>query len=341
MANPKIEFFRFQLKHKKKDFKTFREFAIDELKVDAKSLDETVLKALFKHFIQSLDGEFSKDDRMKKQITLIKKKNVNQYLSNQPKFNSYENTIYGVINGGPYGRDRILSDIDDQDDSTSLGQKKAVLQYFYFLLYLPIDHNEGCVIIHSNGPDESITKLFKRFIGHLFKGKSFFKVVCNPFCPKSFQKEFKNGATLQSLYFKNTFVENIHTTNGLSEMMDQYDIKIEAIPKNKNISVKNASKVLEFLSKKVFGSNKSAINLGDFETTKMVAENSITDSKKTFEWSTKDNEFVPVIYLNGRVSKFNMDGTPDFDELDELCQNYFKDEVLPEIRPDLYVSRAN
>jgi hypothetical protein len=341
MANPKIEFFRFQLKPKKDDFKTFREFAIDELKVGLKSNNETVLKSLFKHFIESLEMEFAKDERIKKRITLIKKSNVNQYLSKRPVFNSANNTIYGVINGGPYGRDRILSDIDDQEDSSSLGQKKAVLQYFYFLLYLPTDHNEGCVIIHSNGSDESITKLFKRFIGHLFKGNNFNKVVCNPFCPKSFQEEFKKGATLQSLFFKSTFLEEIHTTDGMSKMMDQYDIKIEAIPKNKTISVTKASQVLDFLSKKFFGSSKKTKSLGDFETTKMVAENSITDSKKTFEWNAKDNEFVPVIYLNGRISKFNLDGTPDFDELDELCKNYFKDEVLPEIRPDLYVSRAN
>jgi hypothetical protein len=47
------------------------------------------------------------------------------------------------------------------------------------------------------------------------------------------------------------------------------------------------------------------------------------------------------VYLNGRISKSNPDGTPDFDELAELCKNYFNDEILPELRPDLYVSRAN
>ena len=29
MANPKIEFFRFKLKHKTDDFKTFRDFMVD------------------------------------------------------------------------------------------------------------------------------------------------------------------------------------------------------------------------------------------------------------------------------------------------------------------------
>lgn len=329
------------MKHKKADYSTFRDFAVNELNVNLQSKDETVFKALFRHFIKFLDSDYSKDDRLKKQITLIKKSNVNQYLSKQPKFSASQNTIYGVINGGPYGRDRILSDIDNQEDSTPLGQKKAVLQYFYFLLYLPLDHNEGCILVHSNGSDESVTKLLKRFIGHLFKGKMYHKVFCNPFCPKSFQEEFKKGAHLKSLSFKNTFIENIHTTDGISEFTDKYDIKIEAIPKNKSIPVSNAAKVFEFLSAKFFGSQNKTKNLGEFETAKLVTENSLTDGTKTFEWNSRDNDFVPVIYLNGRISKSNLDGTPDFDELGELCQNYFKHEVLPEIRPDLYVSRAN
>lgn len=341
MANPKLEFYRFKLKHKSEDFKTFRDFAIDELKAGQKSLDETVVKALFKHFVSSLDGDNSKDDKLKKQIVLIKKKSVNKYLDKQPAFDSNTNTIYGVINGGLYGRDRILSDIEDQEDSSVLGQNKAVLLYFYFLLYLPTDHNEGCFIIHSNGFDESITRLFRNFISNIFKGNSYYKVQCESFCPKSFQDEFKKGATLKSMWFKKTFVENTHNTDGLSNLMQQYDIKIEAIPKNKNIAISEAAKVRSFLAKKIFGNNKNPKTLNDFDETKIQTENPVTDSKKTFEWNTKDSDFVPVVYLNGRIGKNNPDGTPDFEELAQLCKNYFNDEVLPELRPDLYVSRAN
>lgn len=341
MANPKLEFYRFKLKHKNEDFKTFREFAIDELRVGQRSKNETVVKALFKYFINSLDGDYSKDDKLKKQIVLIKKKSVNKYLDKRPAFDSSTNTIYGVINGGHYGRDRILSDVEDQEDSSVLEQNKSVLLYFYFYLYLPTDHNEGCFIIHSNGVDESITRLFRNFISNVFKGNSYFKVQCESFCPKSFQDEFKKGATLKSMSFKETFVESTHNTDGLSSLMQQYDIKIEAIPKNKSIAITEAAKVRSFLAKKIFGSNKSPKTLDDFDETKIRTENPVTDSKKTFEWNTKDSDFVPVVYLKGRVGKNNPDGTPDFEELAQLCNNYFNDEVLPELRPDLYVSRAN
>ena len=341
MANPKLEFYRFKLKPKKEDFKTFRDFAIDELKAGKKSTNETIVKTLFRYFIKSLDGDFSKDDKLKKQIVLIKKKSVNKYLDKQPAFDSSTNTIFGVINGGPYGRDRILSDIDDQEDSSVLGQKKSVLLYFYFLLYLPTDHNEGCFIIHSNGADESITKLFRIFISNIFKGNSYYKVQCESFCPKSFQDEFRKGATLKSIWFKKSFVENIHSTDGLSNLMQQYDIKIEAVPKNKKIAITDVNKVRNFLSKKIFGNDKNPKTLREFDETKIRTENPVTDSTKTFEWNTKDGDFVPVVYLKGRISSYNPDGTPDFKELSQLCKNYFNDEILPELRPDLYVSRAN
>lgn len=339
--NAKLEFYRFKLNSKKEDFKTFRDFAIDQLQIGQKSQNETIIKVLFKHFINSLNGDYSKDDKLKKQIVLIKKKNVNKFLDKQPVFDSYANTISGVINGGPYGRDRILSDIEDQEDSSVLGQNKSVLLYFYFLLYLPLDHNEGCFIIHSNGVDESITRLFRNFISNIFKGHSYYKMQCESFCPKSFQEEYKKGATLKSMSFKETFVENTHNTSGLTNLMQQYDIKIEAIPKNKNIAIREAAKVRSFLAKKIFGNDKDPKLLNDFDETKIITKNPMGNSQKTFEWNTKDSDFIPVVYLDGRIGKKNPDGTPDFDELAQLCKTYFNDEILPELRPDLYVSRAN
>lgn len=49
MAIPKLEFYRFKLKNKKEDFKTFRDFAIDELNVGEKSKNETAMKACFRY----------------------------------------------------------------------------------------------------------------------------------------------------------------------------------------------------------------------------------------------------------------------------------------------------
>lgn len=338
--NPKLEFYRFKLNPKNEEFKTFGDFAKEEMRVSKKASNEKIMKAIFAHFIKSLDGEYSKNDRLKKEIALIRKATVNKYLDLQPKYNSESDIISGVINGGPYGRDRILTDKDNKDESSVLTPNKTVLLYFYFLLYTPIDHDEGCFIIHSNGSDESITRLFRNFISNIFKGNKYRKVQCESFCPKSFQDEFKKEAKILSLTFKKSFVENTPNTEGISNIMQEYDIKIEATPKNKNILMQQAREVKDFFDKKLFGTRNNQKQLEEFDQTKIQVENQVTSSTKIFEWNTQDNDFVPVVYLNGRVTTFNGDGTPQFSELSDLCLTYFNDEVLPELRPDLNVTRS-
>jgi hypothetical protein len=339
MANPKLEFFRFKLNHKKEKFSTFRDFLTEELGANKTISDENAFKLCFKHFIKSLGKDFAQDDKLKKQLVVIKKSTVNKHLDKQPTFNAAGNLIYGVINGGPYGRDRIISNIEDQEDSTVLGRNKSVLLYFYFFLYCPLDHNEGCFIIHSNSSEETITQLFRNYISNLFKGNNFNKASIEIFCPKSFQDEFKNGAVLRSLTFKSSFIDNIPSTDGISHLFQNYDIKIEAIPRNKKISVSEASTFRKYLSKKIFGTKEEEKRLTDFEEVKVSTENDITNATKVFEWNNIDSSFVPVVYINGRIEKMNDDGTPDFIELNEFCLNIFKDEILIEIRPDLNVVR--
>lgn len=340
-SNPKLEFYRFALNHRKEDFKTFRDFAIEELNVSKTATNEKVVEACFKHFIQSLKSDYAKDDTLKKRIGFEKKKSVNKYHDKGPSFNSAEYTISGVINGGSYGRDRIVADNEDEDDSSALGRNKSVLMYFFFFLYIPPDHNEGCFIIHSNSRDESITVLFRNYISYLFKSGSFLKAIPEEFCPKSFQDEFKQGAILKSMTFKSSFVDNVHTKDGISQLLQAYDIKIEATPKSKDVPATAANAFLKKLSEKVFGSKAKQKSLENFDRKTLVLESDITaGSQKTFEWNSKDNDFVPVVYLKGRVDKENPDGTPDFDDLKTYCETIFKDEVLPEIRPDLDVTKS-
>lgn len=340
--NPKLEFYRFTLNHKKDDFKTFRDFAIEELKVGKNSTDEKVVEACFKHFVKSLTTEYAKDDKLKKKIGFEKKKSINKHHDKGPSFDSSLYTIFGVINGGAYGRDRIISNNDDEEDSSSLGINKSVLMYFYFYAYLPPDHNEGFFMIHSNSKDESITTLFRSYMTNIFKGNNFFKAVPQEFCPKSFQDEFKNGAVLKNMTFKTSFVDNVHNTDGISQLLQHYDIKIEATPKNKALSGTVAKAFFDKLSSKFFGSKSKGKKLEDFDRTTLVLESDITSgSQKTFEWNAKDNDFVPVVYLDGRINKKNADETPDFEELKKYCSTIFRDEILAELRPDLYVTKTN
>jgi hypothetical protein len=338
--NPKLEFYRFKLNHRQEDFKTFRDFALEELSARKNWNNEKIMGTLFLHFKNSLNGKNAKDDKLKKQIKLETRRSVNKYLDNQPKYITEDSIICGVINGGPYGRDRIIGDINNPEEGSQLSKTKSVLQYYFILLYLPLDHNEGCFIIHSNGKEETITNIFRRFISNMFKATDYNKTSMNSFCPKSFQEEFRKGAIIQSIEFKDTEVDDIHTVNATSENMGKFDVKIEIIPRNKEISVSLGESIKSSLNSFFFGKEQKHKNLNEFDNANLITKNPVDNSTRTFEWNSKDNDFVPVVWLNGRISKLNEDDTPDFDELEKLCINYLKDEVLPDLRPDLNVTKA-
>ena len=205
---------------------------------------------------------------------------------------------------------------------------------------MPPDHNEGFFLIHSNSADESITVLFRRYITKIFKGENFNIAVPEEFCPSTFQEEFKDGSVLKNLVFKTSFIDTIHTTDGISNLLNEYDIKIEATPKNK-VGVFNASAFFEKLIRNSFGSKEKHKQLKNFDRKTIVVEDANGNSQKTFEWNTLDSSFVPVVYLKGKIKKENTDGTPDFDELKNYCKSLFENEILPEIRPDLNVQKSD
>lgn len=337
--NPKIEFFRFKLNARNDEFKTFKDFAIEELKGRRPLSDDKAMKILFDYFITSLGGQYSQHSTIKKQIKLEGRKTINKHYEDKPKILSSQYVISGVINGGRFGRNGIMADIANKDEGSPFGTSKSILQYYYVLLYLPLDHNEGCFIVHSNGKEETITNIFKHFITNIFKGTSFNKATIFEFCPKSFQDEYKNGAVIQSIEFKDMILDTTHTKDGVTINIEGFDITIQARPKNNDISIADSNIIKDLVEKYIFGNKKKQKQLKEFDTTKITTKNPIDTSVRTFEWNTKDNEFVPVVYLDGRIKNYNEDKTPNFKDLDKLCQTYLKDEVLPELRPELFKQR--
>lgn len=109
---PKLEFYRFSLNHKDEEMKTFFDFAKEELTRKRHLTEEEALEILFKNFIKNLSGEYAKNKSQKKEIKLVNNR-INKYLDHKPKFDSRDYTIYGVINGGPFDRDGIISNMND------------------------------------------------------------------------------------------------------------------------------------------------------------------------------------------------------------------------------------
>lgn len=344
--NPKLEFYKFKLNHKdEKKFKTFRDFAIDEFKLDKSLSDDEVFKIFFTKLMKNLNQSFTKDEKRQKAITLINDKTKNEYYDKRPSMLSSKKIISGVINGGPYGKKRIVADMDNKNNTSLLDKNQPVLLYFYIFVYIPPDHNEGFFIIHSNSISENITPIFRDHLTNIFKGINYNKPQPEIYAPKYFQEEYRKDAYLKSLTFSTTLLETIPSNHGFKGDINNFDIYIKIIPRRKGktkISMNEAVKVFDFLSKNKLKTQKQDVEFIDFNNKKLEAENSKTKKPKTFEWDSKDKEFIPVVLLNNR-EEINIleDGTPDFEDLKNFCLKIFENEILKEIRPDLYVTRTN
>ena len=126
---PKLEFYTLRLVSKDLEYKTFRDFAIEELYQRRPSSDAQIMNKLFDHFMNGLVTDIAKGTRIKKQLKLIKTAS-NKHLDNRPVVDVQKNIIYGVINGGRFGRDGMMSDSSaDAEEANAFGKNKTILRY--------------------------------------------------------------------------------------------------------------------------------------------------------------------------------------------------------------------
>lgn len=345
MSNPKLEFFRFKLNHKSGENKTFRQFMADMDKCTARQQDNTIFGALYKYFMEKPIKGFATNNSIKKTLTLISNprgKVVNKHYDKRPMPKFPDCVISGVMNGGPYGKERIVSNLSDKDQLDNLGATQPVLQYYYIFVYLPLNHHEGFFMIHSDSADESITQAARSYITQLFTEGEYRKPIMRAFAPKHFWEEYKNGAKLTSVTFQSTMVDDqIEENDPMKDLFGEFSVKITLTPKGEgDADLGMLQQVKSYLNRKFFGSQHFNKQLEEFEKCTVSTKNQDTNSTKSFEWNNRDQELLPTVYLKDRV-QINDDGTPDFASLGLYCHQLFKDEILPELRPDLYVERVD
>ncbi len=281
---------------------------------------------------------------LKKVITVIqnpKGKTINLHFERRPRPHYPDCIISGVVNGGPYGKERILTELTKKESAGKLTKSQPVLQYYYIFVYLPLDHSEGFLMVHSDSPEESITQFLRNYVSSIFKLGDYQKLATTVFAPDKFQEEYKNGATISSFSFKKTIVDNqIENDDPLKEIISNLEVNITVAPKGDKASLGMARRIKEYLNSKIFGNQNNNYRLEEFDHCTVQTRNSDTNSSKKFEWSDRDLQLVPVVYLKGRVTILD-DGTPEFDELDRYCLNLFKEDILPELRPDRDVERVD
>lgn len=85
-----------------------------------------------------------------------------------------------------------------------------------------------------------------------------------------------------------------------------------------------------------FSRPKGEDSLSTFRTKKVKVNNPNAVSDRSFYFNKESiDDIVPVIYLDDKIKKYNDDDTPDFTEMNNFCHKIFKEQILPELRPDI------
>lgn len=343
--NPKLEFYRFTLNHKEEKIKTFRDFAIEELGGKENMSNEDIFKLCYKHFIKQFSEGHAQSKKKKKTITIIADPEKNPFLSQKPSPDISNNILSGVVNGGFYDKEAIVSSIVDKEDSSVLEKNKAVLFPYFIFAYLPADHFEGFFIVHANSREDTITDIVRSYITSVFSGVKYNKAKATPFCPKSFQKEYRKGAVLRDILFQTTIIENTLTNDPFKCVPQGYrlEIKISQIKTKNNakkISVADSKSIFDFFRKGAYKKETGKIDIDDFESKKVVVEKEKGKKHpRTFNWDNLGGDFIPVVDIEDQGIQI-IDGLPEFAELKMYCKKLFEEEIIKEIRPDLYVTKA-
>ena len=342
MQNPKLEFFRIKLNHKSGGFRTFRDFMVNNGKATRKQKDSTIFASLYKYVMEKPAKDFEKNDSLKKVVTLIGNKKLNKHFDERPLPKYPACTISGVINGGPFGKVRILGNLSQKDSASEIGATQPVLQYYYIFLYLPLDHDEGFAMVHSDSSEDTITQAFRKYITDLFKLGEYKKPDVRLYVPKHFRSEYKDGAVLKSMTFVNTELSaDMEEDDPMKSVASEYEVRITLTPKgDMQANLSFLENFRNFFVKKRFGSKEINRGLDEFDQCTVSTKNEATNSTKTFDWNNRDQELQPAVFLKDRVP-INGEGSPVFSELEKYCQELFKNSILPEIRPDKYVRRVD
>lgn len=234
-----------------------------------------------------------------------------------------------------------MSDLDKKDESGKISSNQPVLQYYYIFLYLPLDHNEGLLMVHSDSADETITQAMRNYVASLFAIGDYKKPVMTAFAPMSFEKEYKDGAIINSMSFAKTVISSqIEDDDPAKESVNEFDVKITLTLKDENADLSKAEAIRKFFSRRLFGTKEVNYRLEEFDKCTVGTKNKETKSTKTFDWNIRDQELRPVVYLNDRVAMED-DGTPNFVALNNYCHQIFADIIKQDLRPDLNVKRMD
>jgi len=327
---PKLEIYTITLSRKEKDklpnfrYLFYAKFEDDYSKLSKPFSSKDVLSVYFQDFVKKIDTKgFTKNEKKKKGFHLAPS-NIDGHITN---ISEAKEAFSGILVGGNYDRILSLGNIDDAAKSSEITQDLIVGSLQYFLLYTPLNHNVGLLIMQGYS-EGKISDIFKEYIEKYFKAADF-KSECNFYFPESLKSKYTTGATFDSVKFTTDFQVEATFENSLPSDY-HFQVKIEIIDKNlEKTPVNKSQRLMNFFNKGKFNIGSKDALLEEFETKKR----NIKHDNKSFSVDFDNVEEIrPTINLKDHNIPINAGNIPNFKELDNWCR-LLLDEIKSKILP--------
>lgn len=335
MATPKLEVFQIELRRTThRELASFSELFLnkcapkDENGEIIPQTNQFLFKIFTEEFLKKM-VDFVQDQREKKAFTVYDA-SLEDQLNSTIHFHSQQFIIEGTIEGGPYGKNKNVSDLSDKSQKSPVGMTNVILDKFYFFLYIPMDSSIGILMLHSY-TDDSITTSFKNFLSKTFQfPKRYYKAIIQSYCPDVIKEEFRRGSVVKKFSFtKKTVITNILRNVPVQDHDVSFKIKIE-LTSDRDISRERINEYIPLLKTLGFGDEENLEQLETYDGKVYLSKN----NKETPFVIDGDFDISPCIYLEGRIG-LETDGTPFWSELKDYCF-----ELLPAIKQEIYPQYA-
>lgn len=306
---------------------TFRSFCMKKYtSLEVIDDDKEVFKFLFEELLKDLSGDKLMKNKRSQKVFGIEPA---EYIENKSiKSHSDSHIIDGIIDGGKYGIQRQVVDIDDNKNRGKLNTKNAILDKYYFLLHIPLNSSKGVLLVQSY-TEETIQLPLKDFFKEFFScEKQYYNLIYKNYIPaKIIEKYLKSAEVTMFKYHKIMNLDN-SMRKTINAEIDEFEVTIQIKPKLSNKTKitptpENLLGIVNSFKEKVFDNKK----LG--ETPTVFIKNQ--DGNAHFDIDEEISKIEPTLYLKNEGVEIDQNtGMPNFEQIRKVCHRVLK-EICNEI----------
>jgi hypothetical protein len=288
--------------------------------------DSYILMEFFKKIVNTLDQQkMYSDEKIGKSMTAIQLDLEDENVNPDLRIHTDKHVIEGELEGGKFGRIRNRRSTSNKKDNSPVKKEDAITDKFYFLLYVPLEHNKLVLMVHSYS-DESIDGIIRHFFQNLFKKEKVFNAPkIDRYVPPSIIQDFKNSAAVSGLSFSTEVPSKTLLEKSVKAVNKHYKVEVKITPIDQPLSMDEFDNAKSPLQNTSVG----GLILANFRRRVGILQDSKTNKTSPFALDSSF-DIKPVIPLSKYLT-FGTDDEKNFKLIKDYC---FK--LLKVIKSEIY-----